>query len=281
MHRNVSSFVCPWCACLRLLGAARVQQAPVLEHNRLGETGRAARKIYRGVVVLRHLEGWRARRAVVYQRTVRLSESRTILADVEPRPDLRDAVHDLLDAAGELRAEHQCARVGKLEAVLDLVRRIAEIERHGHAARLEDAEVDRKPLKAVHQQDRDLVASLVSAREEEVGEPVRLLVEVAPRHVGAVCPVRNGLDELRLLPGLVPAVVRRVDLHQSDIARPFRCVALEYLGDVLEFSVHGHLLFGLGLLLVRLGLLLRLFLQLGHLLLEPLARVVLRPGLRE
>ena len=240
-RRNAQECVVLGLPVVSLLDLAAVDKAAVLQDDRLGEARRAGREVDRSVVVLRHLQGGRSRRAVGDEGAVRLRERRAVLADVEPRPDLRDAVDDLLDASGELGAEHQRARVRKLEAVLYLVRRVAEVERHGHAARLQDAEVDRQPLEAVHEEDGDLVAALVSAREEEVREPVGLLVEVAPSHVGAVRPVRGGLNKLRLPPGLVPSVVRRVDLHKGDVARPLGRVALQYLGDVVEFVFHGHL----------------------------------------
>ncbi len=110
-------------------------------------------------------------------------------------------VHDRLHPAHELRSEDQGPRVGQLEAVLDLLRRVAEVQRDGDGPGLEDAEVDGQPLQAVHQEDGHLVALADAAAEQQVGEPVGGLVELAPRHLPAGEVEGIGLHELVLAPG--------------------------------------------------------------------------------
>ena len=215
---------------MRLLDFAAVDEAPVLQDDRLRETRRPRREVDRRLVLREHRNRRRRRDAELHERVIALREDRTVLADVKARLHLRHLVRNLFDAADELRSEHERLGIRQVQAVLDLVRRVAEVERHGHAARLEDAKVNRQPLKAVHKQDRDLVALLIAAREEEVREAVRLLVELLPRQLLAVSPVWNGLDKIRLLPGPVLSVVRRVDFDQRHVIAPFEGVPFQYLG---------------------------------------------------
>ena len=216
-----------------LLHLAGVHEAVVLEHDRLREAGRAAREVDRRVVVIGERDRRGAARAVRHEAPVGLGEGGTVVAHVEARAHARDAVRDLLHAAHELGAEHERVGVGKLQAVLDFIRRVAEVERHGETPGAQHAEVDGQPLEAVHQEDCDLVALLVAAREEEVGEAVRLLLELGPRDFAAEALHGAGLDE-RVFPPRGVAVLKllRVDFDERRVVRPLFRVAREDFCDL-------------------------------------------------
>ena len=220
-------------AVVVLLHAAGVHEAAVAQDDGLGEARRAGAEVDRRVVVVREGDGGRAGRTVAREAAIRLREGGAVVAHVEARAHARHAVDDLLDAARELRAEDEDVRVREFEAVLDLVRRVAEVERHGQTARPQRAEVDRQPLQAVHQQDGDLVALLVAAAQEEVREAVRLLLELGPGDLAAERLDRARFDQ-RVFPPRRVAVLQflRIDLHQRDVVRPFPCIARQDFCDL-------------------------------------------------
>ena len=235
--RNAEEHIVLRLAVVGLLHLAGMHEAEVPEDDRLREAGRAGREIDRRVVHFLERDRRCLGRAVAHEVAVALREGRAVVAHVEPHPHARHAVGDLLHAPDELRPEHEHVRIGKLKAVLDLVRRVAEVERHGHAAGLQHAEVDRQPLKAVHQQDGDLVAPLESAAQEKIREAVRLLVELRPGDLAAERLKRARFDERILTPGGVPLLqFLRVDLDQRHIVWPFARIALQYLG----YDFHGR-----------------------------------------
>ena len=172
---------------------------------------------------------------VLHELRVALREGRTVLAHVKTRLHARDAVGDLLDASGELGTEHEHVRVCKLQAVLDLIRRVAEIERHREAAGLERAEVDRQPLQAVHQEDRDLVALGESAGEQKIREAVGLLLELRPGDLGAELLNRRTFDQRIFAPGRAAGLkLLRIDLDEGDVIRPFAGVTVEDFSDAVK-----------------------------------------------
>ena len=117
--------------------------------------------------------------------------------------------------------------IRKLKAVLDFIRSVAEVERNSHATSLENAEIDGQPFKAVHEQNGNLVALLQSAAQKEVGETVRLSVELLPSDFTAERLERIGLYERILTPsGIALLKLLRIYLHKGDIVRPFARIAL-------------------------------------------------------
>ena len=131
---------------------------------------------------------------------------------------MADVIDDFLDATGELRAEHEDVDIGLLDAVGDFLGGVAEVERYGRRAALEDAEVNGQPLEAVHEQDRDLVALLHATREQQVGEAIGLLVEDAPGYLAAIGFGIGALDEIVVAPGDVLALEHLgIDLDEGDL----------------------------------------------------------------
>ena len=119
----------------------------------------------------------------------------------------------------ELRAEDQDLHIRQLQTIFDLVGGIAEVHRYRDAPRLQDAEVHRQPLQAVHHEDAYLRPPLHAPAEEQVGEAVGPAVEVPPAQSPAVGRVRLGaLNEAGFPPcnSLVP-LFRRAQLHQCGL----------------------------------------------------------------
>ncbi len=125
---------------------------------------------------------------------------------------------DAHDAFGEFGAEHEGARIGKVNAVSDLFGRVAEVHGHGEGAGLEDAEVDGKPLETVHEQDTDFVAALDAAGHEQIGETVGAGIKFAPCYLAAVFLAGHSLDQRKLLPCyFLFRAIGGIDLDQCDL----------------------------------------------------------------
>ena len=186
-RRDAEEDVVAHLAVVLLLHLGRLGEAAVRQDDRLGEAGGAGGEVDGRVVVEPVLDGRLAPGAVGDEGVVGFREGGAVLADVEAQADLRDAVRDVLHAAGEFGAEHQRRGVGEVEAVADFLGGVAVVEGDGHRAGAQHAEVDGQPLQAVHQQDRHLVAALDPAGQQEVREAVRLLVELRP---GDLAPER-------------------------------------------------------------------------------------------
>ena len=123
---------------------------------------------------------------------------------------------------------------------MDLGAGVAEVERHGNGARLEDTEVDGQPLEAVVEQDGDLVALADAAREQQVGEAIGLLVEHAPGDLAAVGLGVGGVDEVEIAPRDAEGLLDLgIDLDEGDLVGIERDVLAEHLDD-------GHRRHGLG-----------------------------------
>ena len=138
----------------------------------------------------------------------------------------------LLDPADELGSEHEKVGIGFFNTVFDLLGGVAEIERYSHSARLEDTEIDRQPLDAVHQQYGDLVALADTAGQQKVGEAVRLDIEFAPGELLAERASARGFNEVVLAPGDVRNILDLgIDLHQRDVILEVVRVSGEKLGD--------------------------------------------------
>ena len=237
MQRKQSSFVWPWCACSTRHECSRhlcwrtiaLGKPVVPDEKYIAASSSGSRRL---------------RRAVAEKRAVGHRKRRAVVADVEAVAHGWNAVDYLLDSARELGTEDESRRVGEREAVLYLVSRIAEVQRHGHAARLEDAEVDGQPLEAVHEEYRDLFAALVPSAQKEVREAVRLLVELAPRHLAPERLDGRALDERIFAPGGVAGLkLLRVYLDERDVVRPLRRIALKYLCYVAKVRLHAHFSF--------------------------------------
>ena len=109
-------------------------------------------------------------------------------------------VDALLHAADELRPEEHGVHIRQVRAVLDFFGGIAVVHGHHQRAGLEDAEVDRQPLQAVHQKDRDLVALDNTAGDEKVSDAVCLFFKDTPGDLRAERNFIQRLDQFKFLP---------------------------------------------------------------------------------
>ena len=235
-RRDAEKYVVGGLAVVGLLHLGGLGEALVVVEDGLGEAGRARAEVD-GRVLVRvqgdHRVGGGAQRDEL---VVGLGPGRAIVAHVEQEPAGGHALGDLLDAADELGPEDEDVDVGLVHAVLDLVRGVAEVERHHGGAGLEGAEVDGQPLDAVVEQDGDLVVLADPAREQQVGKAVGLLVKDGPGHLAAERLLVGGLDEVVVAPGYVAVLVALgIDLHERGFAGPRSRVRAQHVDD----CVHG------------------------------------------
>ncbi len=231
-RRDAQKHVPVGLAVVLLLGAAGVHEAFVVVQYGLREARGAGGEVDGRVVLVGQ------RRVVVHAGLVGgqvqevLSKGRAVVAHVEQQLHAGHPVDALLHATDELRPEEQRVHVGQVGAVLDLVGGIAVVHGHHQRAGLEDAEVQRQPLQAVHQQYGHLVALFDAAAGEQVGAPVGLFVEHGPGDLPAELLGGAALDQLVLLPS-DPAVLPHlgVDLDQCGLGAVFAGVLFQYLGN--------------------------------------------------
>ena len=184
-RRDAEEVVLPRLAVVVLLDFAGMHEAAVRMDDGFREASRARREVDCGVVFIRQRNVGGFFRAIRDKLVIRFREGRAVFADVEQRADFRNLRADGFDAADEFRPEDEHFDVRQIEAVFDFIRRVAEVQRHGHAAAFENAEIDGQPFEAVHEQNADFGAFRHAARQQEVGETIGLLVELGPCHFGA------------------------------------------------------------------------------------------------
>ena len=140
------------------LHAGGLAQRLVLEQDGLGEAGSAGGVVDgRLVLVINEYLGCLAG-AVGGGPVVILRPGGADVTHEKQQMVLFQRRYDGLHAADKLRSKKQHIRLRQLQAVFDLVRGIAEVQRHGNGSGLEDAKVDGQPLQAVHQQDGHLLS---------------------------------------------------------------------------------------------------------------------------
>ena len=171
--------------------------------------------------MVRLLQGHRRRAggAEVHQADAVLGIGRGSPAHKEHHPHLGQAAGDGVHPLYKLRAEHQHLHVRQLQAVLDLLRGVAEVQWHGDAPGLQNAEIHRQPLQAVHHQYPHLGPPVHAPAQQQVGEPIGPAVKVLPAHGPAVGRVGLcALNEAGLPPGdgLIP-LLRGAQLHQGSL----------------------------------------------------------------
>ena len=198
----------------------------------LGEARGAGGEVNRRVLVLAERDARVRRGAQARQLAVALRPGGAVVAHEEEQAARLDAVHDLLHAPDELRAKDEDVHVCLVQAVLDLVRGVAEVQRHHRGARFEHAKVERQPLDAVVEQDGHLVVLAHAAGQQQVGKAVGLLVKDRPRHLAAEGLVVGGLHQVVVAPGDVAVLAPLgVDLHEGDLAGVPLGVGAQHVDD--------------------------------------------------
>ena len=176
-------------------------QRLVAVEYRLRKTRRAAGKIYRRQIFVVQRDVGFFGGNTADEVVVTLRKRRALFAHEKHTFNLFELAEDGFHAPDELFAEHQHADVRKVKAIFYLFRRIAVVERHRKPARFQDAEINGQPFEAVHKQNADLLSPAQSARKQQIGKPVRQIVELFPSHFTAVFLVRSDLHQRVILPG--------------------------------------------------------------------------------
>ena len=141
-------------------------------------------------------------------------------------------VRDLFYPADKFRTENQNIRFRKIDTVFDLICGIAEIERDRDCTGFEDAEIDRKPVQTVHQEDRDLVTLNDSAGNEKIRDTVCLFFKDAPGDLRAERHFISRLNQLEFLPGCqFWSLNLRIKFHKSDVVRKHMRVFFQKICD--------------------------------------------------
>jgi len=221
-----------------LLREAGRGQTAVRVQDRLREARRSGGEVDRGVVFARELDVGRLVGGVHREAMERFREGGTVFADEEERFDIGQLVADRLDSSDEFGSEDEIARIGEPEAVFDFVRGVAEVQRHGDRARLENPEVDREPFEAVHEQNRDLVSLFDPAAQEQIREAVGEFVELLPRRGAAQSDrMTRRLDEIEVFPRDAARRVLRLgrEFDEADVGTVKERVSLENFGDGGQF----------------------------------------------
>ena len=232
--RDAEEHVVAGLAVVGLLGAGGGHEGAVIVEDGLGEARGTRGEVDSGVVLVADLHGGGDGGAVVHHLIVQgsVGGALVLLAHEEEIGDARQLGKDGIHTLHELGAEDQHPRVGQIEAVLDLVGGVAVVHGHHDGTCLQHAEVDGKPLQAVHEQDSHLVPPLDTAGEQEVGEAVGADVEIPPGHLAAVSLTLGGLDQIIFPPGgALLGLIGGVDLHQSDLVGVESCVFFQVFGN--------------------------------------------------
>ena len=213
----------------KIMGQLLQVGIPVALQDGLGEAGGAGGEVDGGVIVLTEGDGRDAGGTEAHEPAAVLRVARHVPADEQADLHAGQALLNGIETADEFRPEDQDLHVGQIQTVRDLVRSVAEVERHRDAPSLEDAEINGQPLQTVHQQNADLRAAFHAAAEQEVCEPVDPAVKITP---GELPPVRRvGLrlgDEARFTPGdSAVTLLRGVDLNERGVGTVESCVPLE------------------------------------------------------
>ena len=231
-RRDAEEHIVLGLAVVILLDLAGMHQALVIVQDRLREARRAGGEIDRSIVRIGQDDRRRIARTVCGQRVIAFRKAGTALSDIEQHPVIAERIDDLLDSADEFRPEHQNRDIRQPDTVFDLVCGIAEIQRNRQRTDLQDAEIDRQPLDAVHQKNADLVALLHAARYQEMRESVCFFVKDLPGDLAAVVIWAARLDQFIFLPCDAARLDHGgVQLDQRGIVAVERCILFQYISD--------------------------------------------------
>ena len=127
-----------------------------------------------------------------------------------------DTVRNLLHTPDELRPEHQHIHLGQIHAILNLLCRITEIQRHSQRACLQYPKINRQPLQAIHQKNRHFIPLFNPPLQQKIRKTVGFLVENIPGNLPPVIRRAYRLNQFILLPGHTSSLRHlRINLHQT------------------------------------------------------------------
>ena len=224
-------------AMMGLLHAGGMDQAAMLMQDCLREAGGAGGKINRGVIILSEFALWEDGAALVDELIEVIREGGAACAKVD-QGDIGNLIRNFLHTADELRPEDHHIALGKIETVLDLIGGVTEIHGHREGTGFQNAEIDRKPVDTVHQENGDLAARADAVAFQHIGDAVGFFIKDSPGDLPAVmAAAAGGLDELEIMPG-DPAGFRLIGINfnQSGIVRPVTGVPLQQMYNRQECS---------------------------------------------
>ncbi len=210
-----------------LLNSCGMGKASVTMQDRLRKTGRTGAEIDCTEIVIRKRDVRACAGIIACDETVIFCERRALLTYIDKCTVLVECRLDILDTGDELRTEEEDIQFCQVRAVEDLIRCVAEVKRNCERAGLQDTEVDREPLEAVHHEDTDLVALLYTSGQKHIGQTVCLLIEDLPCDLAAVSLCLCGLDQFKFFPcDAAGLLLFRIEFNQCDLITVEICISL-------------------------------------------------------
>lgn len=215
-----------------LFHLCRVHQSPVLMQDGLGKAGGAGGKVNGRVILVCERDLRRPAGAVGGVHGVILGEAGTSIAHIVEQAVFSHFICDLFHAADELRPEEKNVYLRQVQAVLNLVRRVAEVQGNGQGSGFQDSEIYGKPFQTVHKKDGYLISFFYPPLQQQIGHAVGFFIKDTPGDLPAVIGRPHRLDQLKFSPG-DPAGFRhlRVDLHKTYVVSVELCVSFQELCD--------------------------------------------------
>ena len=214
-RRNAKETVFAALAVVSLLRQAGMDKALVIMQDRFRETRRAGREINRRVIRILQFHRRTAAGAETHKLIIAVRKVRAAAAHKVILPDLVHLIAHRADSFRELRAKDQQRRIRQINAIPDLIRRISIVQGYRQRTRLQRAEINRQPLEAVHQKDRDLVALLDIIRHQQIGKTVRTTVKIFPGDLPAIRRFHRRFYQRKFAPAFgLASLFLGVNLHQ-------------------------------------------------------------------
>ena len=159
-------------------------------------------------------------------------KSRAAVTDVIEKAVLSDLIGYFFHTSDKFRSEYKNIHIRKIQTILDLLGRIAEIQRYCKSTCFQDAEINGKPFQTVHEENGNLVSLLNTAFQEKIGETIGFFIKYVPGDFPAVVRCPLGLDEFKFFPCDTSCLRHfRIDLHKTDVVSVKTTVFFQYFCD--------------------------------------------------
>ena len=135
-RRDAKEHIIPGLSVMILFAARGMSQRTMLVQDRLRKTGRTRRKIDSAVIVIGQFDPGITARIIGYFAVVSLGVPGTAVpvavADIKQQSVFLYSLGDLVQPLDKFNAKEQYRDISQIHTVLDLIRRVAEIERYGY-----------------------------------------------------------------------------------------------------------------------------------------------------
>ena len=219
---NAEEYVVLGLVVVLLFHLAGVHQAAVRVQDRLGKNGGSRGEVDGCIILICQRHAGSDAGAVGGQLVVVLCERRTVTAHIEQNAVLADGFCDGLHSADKLRPEYQNIHICQIHAVLDFLGAVPEVHGNCQCAGFQDAEINGKPLQAVHQENCHLVTLFHATAHQQLCKTIGFFVEHVPCDFTAI-PERGGrLNQIVVLPQNPTLLLNLwIDLDKADIIGVF------------------------------------------------------------